>query len=168
MSRRQTGGRWPTGRLAMYGTAAMVLIAVIAVRSQEPSPADFHRAQSALHSTFRLATDPPLPAERLINWRDPVVAAWLADDPWVHRLRGTVLPVGRELVVKPWLYTTSWLAQPVVEVDDDGRFEARLTFDQSFDAPMIIRLEIEDRATLTVIATYSFYLVQPGGRHAVR
>ncbi len=86
------------------------------------------------------------------------VQVWRGSAPLEHQLVGQVRLPGQTLHVRPWLYTACWVPQPVAQVGPDGRFEARIFIDARYDDPFVLRLEVEDRATRTVIGTQDYFL----------
>ena len=99
---------------------------------------------------------PRAEAGKIYDWNDPGLARW-RNQPLIHRIRGRVRGEGRHLIVRPWLYTEAWLPQPTAPVWPDGRFEARVMLDGNYDAPLVLNLEVEDRDTHQVVASYNWF-----------
>lgn len=119
-----------------------------AANAQAPSPPVDARIQ---------LTAPYLTAGEVADLNRPDLLRWRGSGEYYRILEGRIAIPG-QLHVRPWLYTDCWIPQPVVAVEPDGRFQARVYFGSAYDAPMVICLEVEDRSLGQVVASQDYFL----------
>ncbi len=101
--------------------------------------------------------DPALQPGWVHRFDDLALKQWWTTGTFEHHLRGQVAKPGRELQLRPWLYTSAWLPQPVVNVAADGSFDAVVYFSPFYDGPVVMALELEDRRVKQVVARVNYY-----------
>lgn len=145
-------------RLIRVG-GVLLLAGWLAGCAQPPEPAEPVAATMVRTPWKLLLTDPALPVGRVLQQSSPEVRDWLRTEGLSHTLRGRVLPSRGSYNLRPWLYTTTWLPQPVVPVAEDGSFTAEFFFDPAYDDSLVITLELEDRVTHRVVASEDLFLL---------
>jgi len=101
--------------------------------------------------------EPPLQPGWVHRFDELVVKQWWTVAGFEHHIQGQVARTKGNLQIRPWLYTSTWLPQPVVNVADDGTFDAALFFSPQYDGPMVLALELEDHDARQVIARVNFF-----------
>ncbi len=142
-----------------FDLAIAVLAVILAILLwQMPARTDVQMLATRDNELHHLAlVFPPIPNGMIIDWEDPVLAEWLAESSLSRRVVGRLDPAGRKLAVRPWLYSETWLPQPIAAVDDNGWFEATVWFDPHYRAPLVMNLEVEDQSTGQVTASYTYF-----------
>lgn len=126
-------------------------------------PAAVPQQVAAGDTDLLLLDSPRLQPGWVDHLEQPRTAAWWRSGGFEHRLTGRVVTPGKKLQVRPWLYTSSWLAEPVANVAEDGTFEAVVYFSPLYDGPMVLALELEDRQTKQVIGRVNYFFKPAAG-----
>lgn len=162
---RRSGPLEPRG-LPLDQLVVLVMVVGLALgcwaflRPHQPAPVPVPPGDTSL---LRL-TSPALQPGWTYRLTEPDAATWWRQNGWEHRVTGQVLKPG-QYQVRPWLQTTDWLPQPVVNVAADGTFTAVVYFSPLYDGPLTLAFELESRTTRQVLGKVN-YVFEPEGRAA--
>ncbi|MCC7492846.1 MAG: hypothetical protein IT204_10880 [Fimbriimonadaceae bacterium] len=140
---------------ALVLLACGLLLAVYGALGKEPSQSRKGRPIAA--SEVIALHFPELRPGRVTRRDQSSVTRWLQEHPVERHLHGQVNLPG-ELHLRPWVYTTRWIAEPVVRVKGDRTFDAVAFIDNQYDGPLVLRLEVEDRAQRKIVASQDYFL----------
>ncbi|MBI2297575.1 MAG: hypothetical protein HYU66_01255 [Armatimonadetes bacterium] len=136
--------------------AAALAFAALFGCARPPRDAAPPAAPQAGSAAVRLIS-PRLPAGQVIGQSDPNVAAWMRQPGLEHHVLGLVTSGATGASVRPWLYTSTWIPEPVVAVQPDGTFDATIFFDADWDADLVLSFEVEN-ADHAVTSTTDFFV----------